>query len=367
MSTTDFMGRDGFIWFAGVVEDRQDPLKLGRVRVRCLGYHTEDKNVLPTSDLPWAHPLLPITSSGISGIGQTPLGLLEGSWVIGFFRDVDTKQDAVIMGSLPGIPTQSGALNKAEGLGFSDPNGVYPRYANESDVNRLARNDADNESITLEARKALRAANYTNIPTATIQAVFDTASEGDVWSLPENTYAATYPYNHVYETESGHLLEFDDTPDKERILQYHHSGTETEITAAGTKNEINKDSTYTITEKNSKVYIKGDSDVTIGGRHKVMINADGDPNNNYDIQIGPNANVNIQVDGGNVNVSAFTSQSGPNSVGGDINLFAGKDITMKAIGTLSIDANKIQEVSQTTTTRSAQGEYHTFGSPIDHN
>ena len=55
MSTTDFMGRDGFIWWAGVVEDRQDPLKLGRCRVRCLGYHTEDKNVLPTSDLPWAH------------------------------------------------------------------------------------------------------------------------------------------------------------------------------------------------------------------------------------------------------------------------------------------------------------------------
>jgi len=367
MSTTDFMGKDGFIWFAGVVEDRQDPLKLGRVRVRCLGYHTENKEELPTSDLPWAHPMLPITSSGISGIGQTPLGLLEGSWVIGFFRDADTKQDAVIMGSLPGIPTQSGALNKAEGLGFSDPNGVYPRYANESDVNRLARNDADNESITLTARKTLRNANYTNIPTATIQAVYDTASEGDVWSLPENTYAAQYPYNHVYETESGHLLEFDDTPNQERILQYHHSGTETEITAAGTKNEINKDSTYTITEKNNKVYIKGDSDVTLGGRHKVIINADGQTGNNYDIQIGPNANVNIQVEGGNVNVSAFTSQNGPETVGGNINLFAGKDITMAATGQLTISANKIIETSQTTTTRSAQGEYHTYGSPIDHN
>ena len=102
MSNTDFMGRDGFIWWAGVVEDRSDPLKLGRCRVRCLGYHTDDRNVLPTEDLPWAHPLLPITSSGVSGIGQTPLGLVEGSWVIGFFRDADTKQDAVILGSLPG-------------------------------------------------------------------------------------------------------------------------------------------------------------------------------------------------------------------------------------------------------------------------
>ena len=85
MADSNFLGRDGFTWFVGVVEDRADPSYLGRIRVRCLGYHTDDKTVLPTSDLPWAHPLQPITSSGISGIGQTPLGLLEGSWVIGFF------------------------------------------------------------------------------------------------------------------------------------------------------------------------------------------------------------------------------------------------------------------------------------------
>ena len=200
MSTTDFMGRDGFIWFAGVVEDRQDPLKLGRVRVRCLGYHTEDKNALPTTDLPWAHPLLPITSSGVSGIGQTPLGLLEGSWVIGFFRDADTKQDAVILGALPGKPTTTGAQNLAEGLGFSDPNGVYPRkeHANESDVNRLARNDADNSHLTLEARKATRTASYIAIPTATIQPVADgvvdiSQSEGDIWSLPCLLYTSPSP------------------------------------------------------------------------------------------------------------------------------------------------------------------------------
>ena len=130
----NFSGRNGFIWYTGVVEDRQDPQYLGRCRVRCLGYHTENKLELPTADLPWAMPMLPITSSGVSGIGQTPLGLLEGSWVIGFFRDADTKQDAVILGSLPGKPSVSGAINKAEGLGFSDPNGVYPRYAAESDV-----------------------------------------------------------------------------------------------------------------------------------------------------------------------------------------------------------------------------------------
>ena len=362
MSTTDFMGRDGFIWFAGVVEDRQDPLKLGRVRVRCLGYHTEDKEALPTTDLPWAHPLLPITSSGVSGIGQTPLGLVEGSWVIGFFRDADTKQDAVILGALPGKPTTTGAQNLAEGLGFSDPNGIYPRHA-ENDVNRLARNDADNQSLTLEARKTFRAASYIAIPTATIQPVADgvvdiSQSEGDIWSLPENTYATQYPYGHVYESESGHILEFDDTPDKERILLYHHSGTETEITDKGTTNTIIKDDLNTIIEKNSKHFIKGNSDITIKGRHKIFLNTDGEADNNYDIHVGPNANVNIQVDKGNINMAALD---------GDINMFANNNMNISVGGTLTVNAGKIDELSQTTTTRRAQKEYHTYGDPIDHN
>ena len=39
-----FMGFNGFTWWIGVVEDNNDPEKLGRVRVRCLGLHTENKN-----------------------------------------------------------------------------------------------------------------------------------------------------------------------------------------------------------------------------------------------------------------------------------------------------------------------------------
>ena len=50
----NFMGFDGFTWFQGVVEDHNDPEQIGRVKVRCLGIHTEDKETLPTEDLPWA-------------------------------------------------------------------------------------------------------------------------------------------------------------------------------------------------------------------------------------------------------------------------------------------------------------------------
>ena len=46
----NYLGFNGFIWFNGVVEDRNDPQKLGRVRVRCVGIHTQDKAVLPTAD-----------------------------------------------------------------------------------------------------------------------------------------------------------------------------------------------------------------------------------------------------------------------------------------------------------------------------
>ena len=31
-----------FVWWQGVVEDRDDPLKLGRCRVRIVGYHTDE-------------------------------------------------------------------------------------------------------------------------------------------------------------------------------------------------------------------------------------------------------------------------------------------------------------------------------------
>ena len=121
---------------------------------------------------------------------------------------------------------------------------------------------------------------------------------------------------------------------------------------------VNKDSTHTITEKDNKVYIKGSSDVTLGGRHKIIINADGAADNHYDIQVGPNANVNIQVDSGDVNISTLT---------GKMNLFAGGDMNMKVGGTYRLTAGQIIEESQSTTTRTAQSEYHTYGNPIGHN
>ena len=140
MNENYFMGLDGFVWFVGVVENRNDPAKLGRVQVRCLGYHTEDLIDIPSADLPWAHVMMPVTDTSMQGLGTSPSFLVEGTWIVGFFRDPE-RQQPVIMGSLPGYPQAKADATK----GFNDPNGKYPgtiTHSNhtieESDVSRLA-------------------------------------------------------------------------------------------------------------------------------------------------------------------------------------------------------------------------------------
>ena len=164
----NFIGMDGFLWFYGVVEDRQDPYMIGRVKVRCLGHHTDNKITLPTEDLPWAQVMLPVTSAGISGVGQTPLGLVEGSHVFGFFRDGEARQEPVVMGSLPGYPTE---LSNPF-FGFYDPNGEYPRYKNAPDTSQLATmiayNPVEHASITADLDVYNR---FTNVGTAVVDAM----------------------------------------------------------------------------------------------------------------------------------------------------------------------------------------------------
>ena len=94
--------------YTGVVENRLDPLKLGRCQVRIVGLHTEDKTSLPTEDLPWAYPMQPITSAGINGIGWTPTGPVHGSWVVLMFRDND-EQQPIMLGTIGGIPQSQAA------------------------------------------------------------------------------------------------------------------------------------------------------------------------------------------------------------------------------------------------------------------
>jgi predicted chitinase len=112
--------------YEGCVENRDDPLKLGRCQVRVVGLHTHDKNILPTADLPWAYPLQSVTSAAISGLGHSPVGLVEGTWVVIMFRDED-EQQPVILGSIGGIPQ-----NKSTVFDIDDTSAILKNPVNDN-------------------------------------------------------------------------------------------------------------------------------------------------------------------------------------------------------------------------------------------
>jgi len=304
MSQNYFMGLDGFVWFTGVVEDRNDPSKLGRVKVRCLGFHTENKNDIPTEDLPWAHVMHPVTNPSMQGMGQTPSFLVEGTWVVGFFRDANEKQQPVIMGTLPGYPQEVADKTK----GFNDPNGTYPsstithsdHSTKESDVNRLARNETD------KAHKVVTTKNDGVTKDVPI------ANADTKWTEPSSAYAATYPKNHVYETESGHIQEFDDTADNERIHEYHTKGTFYEIDKDGNKSTRVVGDNYEVVAGSDFVNIKGTANLTIDSNCNTYIKG----------------NWNIQVDGTKTEV-----------VTGAVSETYKSNQTTNITGTLDLDAS----------------------------
>lgn len=93
-----------FLWWIGVVENRDDELGLGRVQVRIFGYHPESTTDLPTSDLPWAMTLQPTNSAAKAGVGSAPVGLQVGTHVMGYFADGKNAQVPIVMGSFLGMP-----------------------------------------------------------------------------------------------------------------------------------------------------------------------------------------------------------------------------------------------------------------------
>ena len=337
MQTEHFQGKDGYIWWNGVVEDRKDPLMIGRCRVRILGWHTADKSELPTADLPWAQVVMPITSASQTGVGYTPVGPVEGTWVMGFYRDGELAQEPVMVGTLPGIPENLAKIN----TGFNDSRldvidvdrhtitkkggaksgggaisltgwpfppkkykafkgkevtieeytnkerqdltgkSLYPRRTNEPTTSRYARGEGDDSSkVETEGIFATKNKNLgkgkissvflpstnliKNVPSAAIDdptPIFSTTDitineVEDILQAP-SPYAAVYPFNHVYESESGHLIEVDDTPTKERLHWYHRAGTFTEFHPKGSRTDRVTGHHYHMVTGNAETIISG--------------------------------------------------------------------------------------------------------------
>ena len=195
--------------------------------------------------------------------------------------------------------------------GFVDPNGKYPliTHKDEPDTPRLASGIKINETIV-----GVKEVEITkNIPIA---------NGGVTWSQSPVPYNAVYPYNHVYTSESGHIMEFDDTKGSERINIHHKAGTFIEIDNVGNKTEKTKGIRTIIVEKDELIYVKGSGHVTIDG--------------DMSIRIGGSANIEVLGDT-NIHTHGNFSQQ----VDGSYNVLVGGAINFKAGGNFNFDAAQI--------------------------
>jgi hypothetical protein len=226
--------------------------------------------------------------------------------------------------------------------GFLDPLGNYPKYT-ETDVNRLAVNDEENPHPTLTLRKADRdlAVGVANVDATEVVDDQIAADDGGQWNEPETTYAAKYPHNHVYETEGGHIREYDDTVGAKRIHERHASGTGYEIDNDGTRITRVKKDNYTIVTADDYVHIQGESKATFDKGLRVKVNATGEEGNNYNIEVGAKSNVTIEVQDGDINLISQL---------GDVNLKAGKNMNIDVAQALNIKVGgAITETSKSKT------------------
>jgi hypothetical protein len=340
----DFAGKGGFIWWVGFVEDRMDPLKLGRLKIRCVGWDADNKMQLPTDALPWAQVAFPVNN-------VNPYVPREGDMVLGFFADGEGAQQRIVFGQFPSIPLKEANAEEAfsdpreselasaprppeskeyieDGTGIvitekpqADPN---PIYLDEPTTSRIARNDA--ETITETFIQERKDNVVKEIKT------YNKEEELSNWDEPETLYDAVYPYNNVMETESGHVVEYDDTPGAERIHIAHRNGSFTEWYPDGDRVEkITKDK-YTIVMADDHLYVMGSCKITVQGDAEIYVQKNLYATVDENLTAYVVGNVDAQVDG---NVTALVKGDVEATVNGSLSATIDGDATLDIGGDCS--------------------------------
>jgi hypothetical protein len=141
----NFIGKDGFNWWYGVVEDVNDPAKLGRAKVRIFGHHTDNLIELPTKDLPWAAAVNPVNNSKSFSAPRL------GDYVMGFFSDGTSSQSPIMMGVFPGLeatPNKNKGFSPQSDLKpATPPNGQVQYEAGKPTLAPLARGEVDKTAV----------------------------------------------------------------------------------------------------------------------------------------------------------------------------------------------------------------------------
>jgi uncharacterized protein YcbK (DUF882 family) len=289
-------------------------------------------------------------ASAIFGRGTNPLSSLTG--VDKLFSSLPAadaqiqvdKQFDNHLASKALVESQNYDINETENKeklevlnkGFTDPNAKYPtkEYAGSSDTNKLAQGDPRGTIVQDKNDTRMKGAKLPG---------------GDAWDQPESAFRGAYPYNKVTQTESGHVIEIDDTPGSERLHVYHKSGTFIEIDGNGSVIKRAVGSSYEIIDKNGKIAIAGRADISINGACNIFVGNDanieveGDVNlkchNDITAQAGGTLNLSateeINITSGNINMQAFNLMNLNSNVA--LNMHATVDINMLANANIFVD------------------------------
>lgn len=289
----EYLGKN-FLWFIGVVEDRNDPLFLGRVRVRCFGWHSfndSDEDGTPTGSLPWATTIQPVTMKSASASGLT-----LGTWVFGFFADGEKAQRPMVMGIIPGYnrfdpqndeshgnpaekPYSAVNINskwpedKEKGREF-EPTSLIAALIGESELPRESRVEERDAQTGFEGGAALHgkyndywSKHHADRDNDRIEEIESYQSKWEEPPEPEDEGEGKgkYPYVQTIGTESGHIIEIVNIGGTEgaRRTEYHPAGTFDEISKEGDKLLKIVGHQYTIVLKDDNIYVKGKALITV--------------------------------------------------------------------------------------------------------
>ena len=267
--------------YMAFVEDNDDPLKNGRVRARVVGVHTEiktetDTEGIKTEHLPWMSRAGSTYGSGMTGQGWWGGSPLPGSCVGCIPVDGNEMQDWVYLFTISGMRTQ-----RSTGKGFEDPDSLWPR------TDRLNTHDP---SYHLDKEIHSLGESYLNVRSELLES--DSITEiqyalgGGEWSelgnpgQPDHRYNFTYEgYPRDYESEeiierNGSVIEIDSTPDHERMIWHHMTGTYWEIRPDGSlQTKIRKNHLQSVLGQQNKV-VFGDRSLNVDGTNYLLVTGD---------------------------------------------------------------------------------------------
>jgi hypothetical protein len=238
----------------------------------------------------------------------------QGDWVVGFFVDGEQAQQPIVFGSMVGKPGEPANPNE----GFYDPQGIHPRLPGEGTNPRHARGEvgtADRNAIAYSS-----STTATGIPTA----------DGTKFAEPESQFNAKYPLNHVIETNSGHVIELDDTPNFERVQIFHKKGSFVEFHPNGTIVHRGVNDRFQIVYNNDNVYVGGNLNLSVVGTVNILAGANTNISTTGDATWRVGGNLRMDI-GGNFDVA----------VGGATNIDTGGGTIIYSGGNVELQGSQV--------------------------